>query len=307
MTPGLAGFIAAGDDPQTWDDVRRRGARRRWDRVRAAFPSAAAPRGARRRTWLDTFDWRLYKAGLTLEYAGRARRRRTAAVRRVAVRRRRPAGDRLAGVPPAPARDLPDGPVGDPRRRPRRAARAAPRRRPSPADRRVPAAERGRQDRRPAARRAPGGRRPPGHVRPLAAPADDHRGPRLPGQARRAARLIAGVPGVEPATQPLLADALRAVGRRPGDYSNKVDATSPAACPLPRRRRRSCCGCSTSSRRTCPACSATSTPSSCTTCGSRCAGRGALKLFGDALTAARPGPRERSSRCSPPSSSGSAT
>jgi len=29
----------------------------------------ASGSGTHRRTWLDTFDWRLYKAGLTLEYA----------------------------------------------------------------------------------------------------------------------------------------------------------------------------------------------------------------------------------------------
>ena len=70
MTPGLAGFIADGDDPQTWDDV-----------VAAVLAALAAefdvvPERARRRdhggdrrtTWLDTFDWRLHKAGLTLEY-----------------------------------------------------------------------------------------------------------------------------------------------------------------------------------------------------------------------------------------------
>ena len=31
------------------------------------------PAAACRRTWLDTFDWRLYRAGLTLEYVGRPR------------------------------------------------------------------------------------------------------------------------------------------------------------------------------------------------------------------------------------------
>ena len=29
---------------------------------------AATGRGTHRRTWLDTFDWRLYKAGLTLQF-----------------------------------------------------------------------------------------------------------------------------------------------------------------------------------------------------------------------------------------------
>jgi CHAD domain-containing protein len=51
------------------------------------------------------------------------------------------------------------------------------------------------------------------------------------GQARRATRLVAAVPGVMPATAPLSADALAALGRRPGDYSNKVDAAITAGMP----------------------------------------------------------------------------
>ena len=51
------------------------------------------------------------------------------------------------------------------------------------------------------------------------------------GQARRATRLVAAVPGVKQATTLLIADALRAVGRRPGDYSNKVDAEISAGMP----------------------------------------------------------------------------
>ncbi len=51
------------------------------------------------------------------------------------------------------------------------------------------------------------------------------------GQARRATRLIAAVPGIRPATAPLFADALGALGRHPGDYSNKVDADITAGMP----------------------------------------------------------------------------
>src|SRR3984885_5546715 len=70
VAPGLAGFTADGDNVQSWGDAvaavlvalatefevlpERRG--------------AASPGGDRRTTWLDTFDWRLYRAGLTLEY-----------------------------------------------------------------------------------------------------------------------------------------------------------------------------------------------------------------------------------------------
>ena len=52
-----------------------------------------------------------------------------------------------------------------------------------------------------------------------------------PGAARTAARLLAAAPGIEPATAPTETEALRAVGRRPGDYSNKVDTDITAAQP----------------------------------------------------------------------------
>jgi CHAD domain-containing protein len=51
------------------------------------------------------------------------------------------------------------------------------------------------------------------------------------GQARRAARLVALADGVLPATETVFADALRAIGRHPGDYSNKVDAPITASMP----------------------------------------------------------------------------
>ena len=67
MTPGLAGFVVADGEPH-WNDAL--------DSVMAALAEAfaiapepaGAPAGARRRTWLDTFDWRLYRSGLLLEY-----------------------------------------------------------------------------------------------------------------------------------------------------------------------------------------------------------------------------------------------
>src|ERR1700741_833163 len=70
MAIDLAGFIADSNDPQTGDDIT------------SAVLAALAPEfevgperggisalgGVRRTTWLDTFDWRLHKAGLTLQY-----------------------------------------------------------------------------------------------------------------------------------------------------------------------------------------------------------------------------------------------
>ena len=51
------------------------------------------------------------------------------------------------------------------------------------------------------------------------------------GEARRAARLLAAVPGVAQGTGSPLADALLVTGRRPGGYSNKVDAAITASMP----------------------------------------------------------------------------
>ncbi|MGH3247375.1 MAG: hypothetical protein ACRDOI_14375, partial [Trebonia sp.] len=73
MAPDLVGFVADNGGQQTPDDVTAA--------VLAALAAefgvtrerggASAPDGVRRTTWLDTFDWRLYKAGLTLEYVPR--------------------------------------------------------------------------------------------------------------------------------------------------------------------------------------------------------------------------------------------
>ena len=52
-----------------------------------------------------------------------------------------------------------------------------------------------------------------------------------PGQARKGARLLAGVPGVSPASETLFDAALRALGRHPGDYSGGVDAEINAQMP----------------------------------------------------------------------------
>src|SRR5260370_17855944 len=109
-TPGLAGFIASGEDPQTCDVV----VAEVLEALGQGFellPERFAPRGARRRTWFDTFDWRLYKAGLTLEYAAAHRggelRLSGAAPARDAVQ---PVTGWQAS-PPHQLRDPPDGPI----------------------------------------------------------------------------------------------------------------------------------------------------------------------------------------------------
>jgi CHAD domain-containing protein len=224
MTPGLAGFIADGSEPQTGDETTRA--------VLAALATefniveervGAAPRRA---TWLDTFDWRLHKAGLALEYVparGGSELRlsgQTGATQLVTGwQAARPhLVDALAG-----------GPVSA-----RIASLVAPRAllpvvttstatdvyRLLNADSKTVA-------RLLIDRPALAGSQP-GPLPPRLTVAEV-RG--YQGQARRAARLIAAVPGVRQADVPPFADALRAVSRRPGDYSNKVDAGITAAMP----------------------------------------------------------------------------
>jgi CHAD domain-containing protein len=234
MTPGLAGFIADSSDPQTWDDVT--------SAVLAALAAefdvvperGGTGSGVRRTTWLDTFDWRLYKAGMTLEYVPA----RGGSELRLAG----------AGVDPDPGRAatqlvtgwqasrphllaaLAGGPVGT-----RVAGLVAPRALiPVVATSTVTAVYRLlNEDSKTVARLLIDRPSVGSGQQPVPLP------PRLtiaevrgyPGQARRATGLVAAVPGIEPATSALPNDALRAIGRRPGDYSNKVDAAISAGMP----------------------------------------------------------------------------
>ena len=72
MTPAQAGFIAGGHDERGWDETVA-GALEALGTAFDVVPDRGGRPAAGRRTWLDTFDWRLHRAGLTLEYAGRPR------------------------------------------------------------------------------------------------------------------------------------------------------------------------------------------------------------------------------------------
>jgi CHAD domain-containing protein len=226
MTPDLAGFIADGSDSQTFDDI-----------VAAALAALSAefevtleqgppgppgtPAASRKGTWLDTFDWRLHKAGLTLEYVpGRGGSE---------LRLSGPDGQEAAQLvtgwqPSRPhlSTDLAGGPVGT------RLAGLISMRALLPVAATSTAITLYRllnEDAKTVAklvidRPAVMGARPAPLPPRLAI--TEVRG--YAGQARRAARLLAAVPGIRPADRPLFADAVRAVGRRPGDYTNKVDA-----------------------------------------------------------------------------------
>jgi len=197
----------------------------------------AAGSGTHRQTWLDTFDWRLYKAGLTLQFE-QARR-----------------GGRLVlsqadGTPqaeqpvtrwprrPGLAEDLPPGPVRD-----RIAVLTSPRAL-LPIVKVVSTVAVTRllnADGKTVARlvadhvtvTAPTGNAAGGTTAELP--------PRLavaevrgyPGPARKAAGLLAGVPGFSHASQSVFIAALTALGRHPADYTSGVEAEITAIMPAP--------------------------------------------------------------------------
>jgi CHAD domain-containing protein len=227
MTPGLAGFMASGSDEQAWDQsvaevIEAVGTG--FDVVPERGGSAAA-----RRTWLDTFDWRLYRAGLTLEYAGRSRGGElllSDGADNPAVTQ--PVIGWQAARPHLMC-ELPNGPVAS-----RIGDLVAPRALlafvtvTSTTTTHRLLNEDGKTVARLLVERAeiPG----PQAVRlPPRLTITEVRG--YPGAARSAARLVGAVPGIEPAATPLFSEALRAVGRRPGDYSNKIDTDITAARP----------------------------------------------------------------------------
>jgi CHAD domain-containing protein len=238
MTPGLAGFIADSDDPQTRDDITSAVLAALAGEFEVVPEPGATGAGIRRTTWLDTFDWRLHKAGLSLEYVPR----RGGSELRLSG----PATGAGAGADPGKAATqlvtgwqasrpqllgpLAGGPVGA-----RVASLVAPRALiPVVATSTVTAVYRLlNEDSKTVARllidRPSVGSGQQAQPLPPRLTIAEVRG--YLGQARRATRLVAAVPGVEPASTLLVTDALRAVGRRPGDYSNKVDAAINAGMP----------------------------------------------------------------------------
>ena len=236
MTPGLAGFIADSDDPQTRDDITSAVLAALAGEFAVVPEPGATGAGIRRTTWLDTFDWRLHKAGLSLEYVPR----------RGGSELRLSGPATGAGADPGTAATqlvtgwqasrpqllapLAGGPVGA-----RVASLVAPRALiPVVATSTVTSVYRLlNEDSKTVARllidRPSVGSGQQAQPLPPRLTIAEVRG--YLGQARRATRLVAAVPGVEPASTLLVADALRAIGRRPGDYSNKVDTAINAGMP----------------------------------------------------------------------------
>jgi len=234
MAPGLAGFIASGDDGQTWDDavasvLASLDAEFTVIPGHGARPGSVPSAGARRLTWLDTFDWRLYRADLTLEYAA-ARRGGELRLTVGDVVTEQPLAGFQASRPHL-LEDLPDGPVTA------RIARLVAPRALLPMVTVTSASTVYRllnPDQKTVARLVVEHPSVPG-TEPSPLP------PRLTvtevrgyqAEARRASRLVGSVPGIGPAAEPAFATALRAEGRTPADYSNKVDAAITAAMPAP--------------------------------------------------------------------------
>jgi CHAD domain-containing protein len=214
--------------------------------------------GAGRRTLLDTFDWRLHKAGLTLEYVARSvggelrladhavspTAKASAASARSADR---PDATQPVIIPPVVTQpvttwqaarphlmgEVPDGPVAS-----RIGDLVAPRALLPVVTVSTAATthrllnEDGKTVARLLVERPVIGSQRSGPQGPPLAPRlsiAEVRG--YPGQARRAARLVGAASGITSAEAPAFSEALRALGRRPGDYSNKVDTPITAARP----------------------------------------------------------------------------
>jgi CHAD domain-containing protein len=240
MTPGLAGFIASGRDETAWEPSVSDAIAALAAEFEVVPERGGEPAGAGRRTLLDTFDWRLYRAGLTLEYDARSvggeLRLADHPVTTGPVATQPAITQPVTGWQAARPHlmcEVPDGPVAS-----RIGDLVAPRAL-LPLVVLTTATTTYRllnEDGKTVARLLV--ERPVlGHQR--SGPQAARLAPRLSiaevrgylGQARRAARLVGAAAGVTSAEVPALAEALRALGRRPGDYSNKVDTDITAARP----------------------------------------------------------------------------
>jgi CHAD domain-containing protein len=205
-----------------------------------AVTPEAAP-GARRRTWLDTFDWRLYRAGLMLEFEQARRGGGRLLLSRADGTPQ--AEQPVTGWPPRrPALDLPPGPVRD-----RIMVLISPRAL-LPIVRATSTASVVRllnADGKTVARlvadqitvtAVAGGPTSVGLAAagttaelPLRLAITGVRG--YSAQARKASALLAGVPGVSYASQSVFTAALTALGRHPADYDSGVDVEITASMP----------------------------------------------------------------------------
>jgi CHAD domain-containing protein len=231
MTPGLRDFVI--DTPAADDSAQ--------DLLASALvtlsqsftvrPEPAAA-GTHLSTWLDTFDWRLYRAGLMLRFEQARRGGRLLLSKADGTPQ---AEQPVTGWPRRPrlAEDLPEGPVRDRiivLTRPRALLPIV------KAVSTVSVTRLLNADGKTVARLVTDGTTvtaPTGTTAELP--------PRLavtevrgyPGQARKAASLLAAAPGISHASQSVFIAALTALGRHPADYTSGVEAEITAAMPAP--------------------------------------------------------------------------
>jgi CHAD domain-containing protein len=227
MTPGQQGFELDGETgaPDPLSAVL--------DVLGQSFgvaPDPSAPgSGTRQHTWLDTFDWRLNRAGLVLEHERTRRGGRLLLSRDSTPQAEQPAGrwpSRTAKL----AEDLPEGPVREQIAKLARPRALLPM---ASATGTVTVKRLLNDDGKTVARLTVDHERVTCGDRtvelPVRVAVTEVRG--YPGQARKAARLLAGAPGVTPAGRTVFATALAALGRHPDDYSNAVAADITAQLP----------------------------------------------------------------------------
>jgi CHAD domain-containing protein len=194
-----------------------------------AADRAAPGRGASQHTWLDTFDWRLNRAGLVLDYERKSRGGRLLLSKDDVLQAEQPA-DGLRASRPRLAAHLPAGPVRD------RIAKLASPRALLPvatASSTVSVTRLLNADGKTVARLivdcATVTRAGQTVVLPARLAIAEVRG--YPGPAHRAAQLMADARGVTPARRSAFLDALHALGRHPADYSNGITAQITAQQP----------------------------------------------------------------------------
>jgi CHAD domain-containing protein len=230
MTPDLRGFELDADigDNGAHDPVAAV-----LDVLGQAFGVVTEPgapgSGTRQHTWLDTFDWRLNRAGLILEYEHKNHGGLLVLSRDEVLQAEQPVTGWRSGRPRL-AQDLPAGPVRDqilklasPRALLPMATAAG-----SVSVTRLLNAD-GKTVARLVVDRMTVTRADQAVPLPPRLAIAEVRG--YAGQARRAARLLAGTPGVSPARQTTFREALHALGRHPNDYSNGVTAEITAQMP----------------------------------------------------------------------------
>jgi len=234
--PGLRGFVLEappGDEENLLAAALDTLAQSFTVQAQTVQNEAGAPgTGPRPCIWLDTFDWRLYRAGLTLQFE---QARRGGRLRLAKTDGTPQAEQAVTSWPRRPPLDLPDGPVRD-----RIAALIRPRAL-LPIVRAVSTARVSRllnADGKTVARlvaeqvtvTAPGQAATTAVLAPRLTVAEvrGYQGP-----ARKASALLASVPGVAHVSQGVFTAALTALGRHPADYSSSVAAEITAEMPAP--------------------------------------------------------------------------